>query len=191
MTIVTLLLAPAAIVDRAQVRVEAASEQPAESDTYTSPDGNVSVRETPAAPPGPLLETVTVYVNWLPASTGSGLSDLLTDKSAWELTVVVAVALSFVAFVSPLLELMVAVFEIVPGVVVGFTPTTRVKSAVVAFGNDSVLQVTVPVWSIGGVVHAHPGGAEMDLNIVLAGSTSLSAKSVASNVALLFWTLIE
>src|SRR2546422_11748304 len=52
------------------------------NDTNVVPVGNVSLHEALAAASGPLLLTVIVYVRFDPAFTGSGLSSLVTDRSA-------------------------------------------------------------------------------------------------------------
>src|SRR5437870_1041070 len=63
-----------------------------------------------------------------PALTGSGESVLVTTRSAAVLTVVVAVAVSFTAFKSTVVEVTLAVFEMVP-VAAACTFTTSVSVA--------------------------------------------------------------
>jgi hypothetical protein len=62
------------------------------ADTKFTPDGNVSLTDTPAALEGPALLTPSVYVSSLPWSTGSGESDLVIARLAAGSTVVAALA---------------------------------------------------------------------------------------------------
>ena len=72
--------------------------------------------------PGPLLVTVIVYVMSPPASTGSGESEFVTERSAAVSTSVVVVAELLVASVyGGVAAEAEAVFVIVPPLTVGLT----------------------------------------------------------------------
>jgi hypothetical protein len=97
---------------------------------------------------------------------------MLTSASAR--TVVLAVALLLPVLESAVVELTVAVFEIVvPSAVSGLTWTTRMKVAVVPLASEPVVHVTVPVDPTAGVVHVQSVGAAIDWNVVCAGSGSV------------------
>src|SRR5262249_12804178 len=78
------------------------------AETNVVPAGTTSVSTAAGALLGPALVTVTLYVRSLPAMTGSGLSVLATDRSAWLVTVVVAVPVLLFGFGSPVLLVAVA-----------------------------------------------------------------------------------
>src|SRR5438067_1767786 len=102
-------------------------------------------------------------------------------RSAWARTVVVAVALLLLVFESAVVELTVAVFEIVaPSAVSGLTWTARVNVAVAPLANDPVVQFTVPVAPTGGVVQDHPAGVGIDWNVVCEGNGSFMVTLVAT-----------
>jgi len=112
------------------------------ADTKPTPAGKVSVRVTPVAALGPALLTLTVYVRLPPATTGSGLSVLVTDRSAEAVTVVLAVALLFALLGSASLAVTLAVLVIVPPDVGAVT--TIVTVALPALAIVPRLHVTVP-----------------------------------------------
>src|SRR2546421_4549809 len=100
------------------------------ADTKLTPAGKGSVTTVFSAAFGPELSTVSVYVSWVPAKTGSGLSVLVIDTSAWLMTVVLAVPVLLAVLGSPALLVPVAAFvRIVPSAVVELTVTTRVSVA--------------------------------------------------------------
>ena len=90
-----------------------AAPQPAPEETKVTDEGKVSVTVTVAAVSGPLLVTVMVYVRDWPASTVVGFADLAIVRSA-PVAVVRSVTESFEALGSVVLDVTVAVFEIVP-----------------------------------------------------------------------------
>jgi hypothetical protein len=142
-----------------------------DSDAKAVPTGSVSDSDMLAALLGPLFVTVIEYVRLLPALTGSGLSVFVTDTSADVLTVVVAVALSLPALLSPV-PLSVAVFEItVPVATLASTFTVNVNTALPT-AIEAFVQLTVPPAPIAGVVQLQPPGDENDTNVVPAGSVS-------------------
>src|SRR6266850_641778 len=117
-----------------------------------------------------------------PAVTGSGMSILVTERSALsELTVVDCVAVLLAAFGSPALEATVAVLLI--GLAAPrFTFTTRVKvcgpAAVVRLG---LVAVTVPVPPTAGVAVVHPAGATKETKVVPAGTLSVRLTLAAAS----------
>src|SRR5437763_1390738 len=95
-------------------------------------------------------------------------------RSACARTVVVAVALLLSLFASAVVELTVAVLEIVvPSAVFGLTWTASVNAAVAPLASDGVVHVTVPVEPTAGVVQDHPAGVAIDWNVVCAGDGSV------------------
>src|SRR5260221_2025725 len=83
-----------------------------------------SESETDAASLGPALFTVIVYVRLVPAATGSGVSTLVTDRSAEAATVVVAAPLSLPGFGAWVADEAVAVFvSTVPAATLWLTAT--------------------------------------------------------------------
>src|SRR5437773_2291247 len=135
--------------------------------------GSGSFIVTLAAAFGPALLTPMVYVRVPPGRTGSGESVLVTARSASARTVVVAVALLLPVLASAVVELTVAVLEIVlPSSAAGLTWTPRVKVAVAPLANEAVVQFTVPVEPAAGVVQLQPAGVGIDWNVVCGGSGS-------------------
>ena len=140
-------------------------------ETNVSVPGSVSGNTTEAALLGPLLVAVIVYVRFEPATTGSGESTIVSDRSAEVETVVVAVALLFAPFGSPVVDVTFAVFEsTVPDATVGATATVSVNVAVPT-ANDGFVQLTVPAAPTAGVVQLQPATAGSDTNVVPVGST--------------------
>jgi hypothetical protein len=88
----------------------------AESDTNVVPAGSVSLSETVAALLGPAFDAVMVYVMFVPASTGSGVSTFVIERSADAEMVSVSVAelLTGVGSVTPAGAATVAVLLKVP-----------------------------------------------------------------------------
>jgi hypothetical protein len=112
------------------------------ADTKLTPGGNVSANVTPVAPLGPALLTVTVYVRVLPATTGSGLSVLVTETSAEAVTTVVALAVLFAVLGSDSAAVTLAVLVIVPLEVGALTTIVTVANPPLAMVPR--LHVTVP-----------------------------------------------
>ena len=112
------------------------------ADTKPTPAGNVSVKVTPVAVLGPALLTLTVYVRLPPATTGSGLSALVIDRSAEAVTVVLAVALLFALLGSASLAVTLALLVIVPPDVGAVTVIVTVADPALAIVPR--LHVTVP-----------------------------------------------
>jgi hypothetical protein len=118
----TVALAPFARSPRFHVTVPADSDPPLSAETNEVPPGNGSVSTVLVAVEGPLFVTTMVYVTWLPAVTGSGLSPLVTERSALGCTVVPALSLLFPLAGSEVVEDTDAVFVMLP-VAVGVTTT--------------------------------------------------------------------
>ena len=98
-----------------------------------------------------------------PAVTGSGVSTLVTERSAEVATVVVAVALLLPELGSVVAAETVAVFEItVPAAVEASTWTVRVKTALPT-ANEALEQETVPPAPTAGLVQLQPAGAVQDV----------------------------
>ena len=96
-------------------------------------------------------------------------------------TVVVAVALLLPVLESAVVELTVAVLEIVlPSAVSGLTWTTMVKVAVAPLASEAVVQFTVPVEPTAGVVHVQPAGVAIDWNVVCDGNGSFMVTVAAA-----------
>jgi hypothetical protein len=143
--IVTVADPPLAIPPRLHVTVPALWLQVpwvAVADTKPTPAGNVSVKVTPVAPLGPALLTLTVYVSVLAATTGSGESVLVTERSAEAVTVVLAVVLLLPAFGSFSVAVTLALLVSVPPEV--GTVTVMVTVALDPLAIVPKLQVTVP-----------------------------------------------
>src|SRR5688500_18489718 len=107
----------------------------------------------------------------LPAgSTGSGVSAIVTARSADGVaTVVVVVAVSLPGVGSAVAEPTVAVSVItVPPAVPESTFTTRVNTSLAEAATLGLLQLTVPVAPTAGVVQLHPPGEVSEVNVVLA-----------------------
>src|SRR5437868_12362608 len=119
----------------------------------------------------------------LPAITGSGASDLVTARSAWVLTVVVAVAELLPGVGSLVVVAAVAVLVIVePLAALALTLTTMVKTAVSPFGTVAFEKTTLPVPPTAGALvdQPLPVVTVADTNVVLAGSVSPTATVCAS-----------
>src|SRR5438034_1034468 len=143
--------------------------------------GSGSFIVTLAAAFGPALLTPMVYVRVPPGRTGSGESVLVTARSASARTVVVAVALLLPVLASAVVELTVAVLEIVlPSSAAGLTWTPRVKVAVAPLANEAVVQFTVPVEPAAGVVQLQPAGVGIDWNVVCDGNGSFMVTLAAA-----------
>ena len=84
------------------------------AESNVTPAGSVSVTVTPVAPEGPELLMPSVYVSCWPWTTGSGESDLVSDRFADGSTVVAALAELFAELESATLEETLAVFVIEP-----------------------------------------------------------------------------
>src|SRR5580692_3002768 len=111
----------------------------------------------------------------LPATTGFGEAELVTDNSPCAVvpTTVDAVALLFVELGSLVDELAVAVSEItVPFVTAAFTLTTIEKLAAVLPVMLKVEHTTLPVPPALGAMQVQPAGADTETNVVFAGTAS-------------------
>ena len=116
----------------------------------------------------------------MPAPTGSGLSVIVTERSALAVTVVVAVALLLPAFESVVDDDTVAVFEsTVPFCTARPTLTTSVKTPLPAL-NDVAVQLIEPLAPTAGVVHDHPPGLDNDTKVVPTGNVSASVTLAAT-----------
>ena len=105
----------------------------------------------------------------------------MIDRSASARTVVVAVAVLLRRLGSEVVEVTVAVLEIVvPSGVLGLTWTTMVNVAVAPLARDEVVQLTVPFVPTGGVVQDQPAGAASDWKVVCGGSGSLMVTLTAA-----------
>src|ERR1700675_2960570 len=95
----------------------------------------------------------------LPAMTGSGLSELVTDRSALAPTAMMELAVLFPTLGSGVAELIAAVSVIkVPDAVLAFTFTVSTNVAVAALFKVAMLQVIAPLAPTAGVVQDHPTG---------------------------------
>jgi hypothetical protein len=138
--------------------------------------GVTSVKLALVAVLGPAFVTTCVYVILLPACTGTGLAEFVTDKSADPATVTMADALLF-AFVGSLVVLATETVSVmvVPGAVFTFTVTTKVKVAVAPDATGpGFVQVSVPR------LHVHPAGPVSDCAVVFAGVVSVSVRLLAA-----------
>src|SRR2546423_1145685 len=113
-----------------------------------------------------------------PAWTGSGESDLVTERSAAVevSTLVVAVALLLSRFLSLVsLDTLAVLLITVPAGVSALTFTTRMNVALAPLANVSRLAVTVPVSPAAGVVRVNAGPLSWvkDANVVFAGMASV------------------
>ena len=94
----------------------------------------------------------------VPAVTGSGVSTFVTDTSADVVTVVVVVADSLPVFGSAVVDVAVAVLEmVVPVATAGSTATVRVNTALPGV-SVPIEHVTVPPLPTAGGVQDHPAG---------------------------------
>src|SRR5437763_14389343 len=111
----------------------------------------------------------------LPAITGTGLPEFVTDKSAESATSKFTVALLFALVGSPVVDVTESVCVIVvPDATLLFTFTTKVKFAVVAAAMVVVsVQVSVPRTQV------HPAGPLNDTADVFAGSVSVNTGAFA------------
>ena len=139
------------------------------SEAKVVPAGRVSVIAAEAATVGPALDTVMLYVTVLPAPTGSGLSVIVTDRSALAVTVVVAVALLLPRFVSGVGEPTETVFvTTVPFATAAPTLTTRANVEVPTAIVPGTEQLNAPVPPATGAVQNHPGDV-IETMVVFAG----------------------
>src|SRR2546423_1215056 len=103
----------------------------------------------------------------LPAITGTGLPEFVTDKSAESATSKFAVALLFALVGSPVVDVTESVcVMVVPDATLLFTFTTKVKFAVVA---AAMVVVSVQV-GVAPRTQVHPTGPLNDTADVFAGS---------------------
>src|SRR5450755_84076 len=169
--------APGERVESVQMSVARVQVQPAGpvSETAVVFAGRTSVRVTVVAALGPLFVTTCVYVMLLFASTGTGLPEFVTERSAEPATSRFTVALLFVLVGSPVVDVTESVcVMVVPAATLLFTFTTKVKFAVAAAAIVVVsVQVSVPRTQV------HPAGPVNDTADVFAGSVSVNAGAFA------------
>lgn len=110
----------------------------------------------------------------LPAITGYGLGEFVTERSADVFTGMLTVALLLPPFGSPVLDETESVCVMVePYAALAFTVTTNVKFAVVfAAIADPSVQVRP--------THVHPAGGVSETNVVLAGNVSVNTGAFAA-----------
>lgn len=126
----------------------------------------------------------------MPGTTGSGVSSLVTDRSAAVPTVVVAVPLWLPALGSEVVDEAVAVLLItLPAASDASTAVVRVNTALPT-ANAGLEQVTVPPVPIVGVVQLQPASAGSDTNVVPAGNVSLSETVEAESGPLLVAVMV-
>jgi hypothetical protein len=169
------VLAPLARFPIVQVTVPAESVPPPDAETKLVPAGNGSEAVTPVASAGPSFEISIVYVRSLPAITGSGESDFVTDRSAEDAsdeTVVVSVAVSLLESGSEVVALTVAVLDR-SATCPASTFTVRVREVLVPAARAPIVQVTLPAASV------PPPDAET--NVVPAGIGSETVTPAASD----------
>src|SRR3954462_14316426 len=94
-----------------------------------------------------------------PAITGSGLSELVIDKSALVPTAMLELAVLFPGFGSDVTAATLAVSLIsVPTGVLLFTFTVRTNVPVAALASVAIVQEIAPVAPTAGVTHTQPAG---------------------------------
>jgi hypothetical protein len=129
-----------------------------------------SVKVTLAALLGPGFVRACVYVMLFPAITGSGLSELVIDRSALFPTAMPELALLLPGLGSGVTELTAAVSLIrVPTGVLVLTLTVNMKVPLTPLFKVAMVHVMAPVPPTAGVTHPHPTGTGKDTNVVLAG----------------------
>src|SRR5258705_11842080 len=102
------------------------------------------------------------------AMTGSGLSELVIDRSALVPTAIVELALLLPALGSAVAAPTVAVSLMsVPTGVLVFTFTVSTKVALTPLFKVAIVQVIAPVPPTAGVAHPQPTGIGADTNVVL------------------------
>ena len=143
------------------------------AETKVTPDGSRSVSETPVAVDGPALLTETLYLSSSPTPTGSGKSDLMTERSADAgTTVVCTVEVLLAGIGSDSAEATDAVLVKVVG-----APGVLTAISTFAFADLAILprlQVTVPE----ACVHV-PCVGIAERKVTPAGSVSVSVTPVA------------
>jgi hypothetical protein len=171
----TLALAPLATDPSGQVTVPADCVQPLPwegvAETNVTPAGSVSLRLTAAALEGPALLIPSVYVSSWPWSTGSGESDLVSERLAAGSTVVTALAELFAEDGSLTPDEALAVFVIEP---VDWGVTLIWTLALAPFAIVPSGQLTVPAACV-----QLPCEGVAELNVTPAGRVSLSDTPVA------------
>src|SRR6185369_376302 len=118
----------------------------------------------------------------LPAITGSGVSVLVTDRSALVATVVVAVPVLLPGVGSAVVAAAVAELVIVaPLAVLALTFTTIVNTAVSDGATAAFENTTLPVPPTAGAVGVQPVPVvtTADTNVVFAGTASVTVTDVA------------
>src|SRR5438094_595853 len=107
----------------------------------------------------------------VPDVASAGALLVIARSAAW--TVVVAVAVLLRRLGSEVVEVTVAVLEIVvPSGVLGLTWTTMVNVAVAPLAERAVVQLTVTLRTTSGVVLFQPAGCVSDWKVVSAGRGS-------------------
>src|SRR5919198_2645119 len=128
-----------------------------------------------------------------PALTGSGLSVLVTARSARVWTVVVAVSLSLVDVGSVVVVEALAVFEMtVPAATLAATLTTRVNVCDAPAARLVLVQLTLPPAPTAGVVQLKlaPAPWVSETNVVPAGRVSVRLTDWASDGPLLVMPIV-
>src|SRR5260370_30754033 len=112
----------------------------------------------------------------LPARTGTGLAEFVTESSEASAICVLTDALLLAEFGSPVVEETESVWVIVvPEATFALTVTTKVKFAVVLAGIATVsVQVRVARTQV------HPAGPVSDTEAVFAGSVSVKTGALAA-----------
>src|SRR5258708_40326383 len=112
----------------------------------------------------------------LPASTGTGLAEFVTDRSEESATCTLTDALLLAEFGSPVVEETESVcVMVVPEATFVLTVTTKVKLAVVLAAIATVsVQVRVAR------THVHPAGPVSDTEAVFAGRVSVKKGTFAA-----------
>jgi hypothetical protein len=155
--------------------------------------GSASLSDTFCACEGPLFVAAIVYVTSAPAVTAIAVGVFVIARSALEAaTAVVVVALLFAGFGSAVALVIVTMFDSVPDAPFGVS-STSVKVALAAAASVEIVQVTGPVPPTGGVVHvkAGPVFCDIEANVLLAGTGSLSETVCASDGPLFVATIVN
>src|SRR5215813_878610 len=128
----------------------------------------------------------------LPAITSmSGESVLITARSAWVITLVIATPVLLARFDSTDVVAPVALFVIVvPEGALALTLTTIVNMADSATATLAFEKRTLPVPPTAGVVDAQPAGAVAETKVVLAGVASVSVTLAAASVPMLLRLIV-
>lgn len=144
------------------------------------PEGTGSEKLPDSASLGPAFVTVAASVSCVPASTGSGVSTSETDRSASELTVVVAPAESLPGVGSGVAAVTFTELPSVDPPADGDTSRFTVKTADVEGAIAGAVQVIGPLPPGGGVEQDQPPEGAIDTKAVAAGMTWVKESPVAA-----------